>query len=109
MGLKVVEYLTSNGTSPYAEFLLSLDLPIRARIQARIFRFETGNLGDVRSLGSGIFEARFMFGPGYRVYFAVRQGKLILLLGARDKSSQRKDINLAKERLLDYLGRFKNE
>ena len=39
---------------------------------------------------------RIAFGPGYRVYF-VRQGKVtyILLLGG-DKSTQDRDIELAK-------------
>lgn len=34
------------------------------------------------------------FGPGYRVYYAVRNGELIVLFGG-DKSSQARDIKRA--------------
>jgi putative component of toxin-antitoxin plasmid stabilization module/DNA-binding phage protein len=34
-----------------------------------VLRFSTGNLGDHKSVGDGVWEARVMFGPGYRIYF----------------------------------------
>ena len=41
-------------------------------------------------------ELRFHFGPGYRVYYTHSGRVLIYVLGAGDKSSQRKDIAKAK-------------
>ena len=38
---------------------------------------------------------RFIFGPGYRVYYTERGGALIVLLAGGDKSTQAKDINAA--------------
>ena len=35
------------------------------------------------------------FGPGYRVYYAQRGTRLLLLLAGGDKSTQQKDIQLA--------------
>jgi len=71
------------------------DRAVRARIQARIDRVRFGNLGDIRSVGSGVSEMRIDVGPGYRLYFARRGGRLIVLLCGGDKSSQQKDIREA--------------
>ena len=40
-------------------------------------------------------EIRVHFGPGYRVYFAQRLLKIVILLEGGDKSSQDKDIKTA--------------
>ena len=55
-----------------------------------------GNFGDSEPVGEGISEMRIHVGPGYRVYYS-RTGKVIyLLLCGGDKSTQKKDIELAK-------------
>ena len=67
MKLAVNEYITSAGWSPFRGWLDLLEVAVRARIQARIVRFELGNLGDHKALGGGVWEARFTFGAGYRL------------------------------------------
>ncbi|PCH56728.1 MAG: hypothetical protein COC15_02750 [Legionellales bacterium] len=53
--------------------------------------------GDSEALGDGIVELKIHYGPGYRVYYA-RKGKTVyLLLCGGNKSSQKKDIKLAKK------------
>lgn len=99
----VREYLLDSGKSPYEIWLRQLDKVSRARIQARIFRLEQGNLGDCKSVGNGILELRFTMGPGFRVYFGVERQELILLLIGGDKSSQRKDILMAQSLWNSYL------
>jgi putative addiction module killer protein len=37
------------------------------------------------------------FGPGYRLYYTIRNRKLILMLCGGDKSTQKSDIAKAKE------------
>src|SRR5688572_28183474 len=74
------------------------DLKGRARILARIDRMALGNPGDVKAVGEGVTEMRIDFGPGYRVYFTKVGKAIILLLCGGDKSSQAKDIALAKKR-----------
>jgi putative addiction module killer protein len=93
----VREYLTADGKKPYREWLDTLDAATRARIQARVLRFSTGNLGDHKSVGGGVLEARVMFGPGYRIYFAKDGAQLVLLLLGGDKSTQTGDVALAQE------------
>ena len=67
--MEVREFLLENGDNPYRIWLNGLEKMVRARIQARIFRFENGNLGDSKSVGDGVYEARFFFGSGYRIYW----------------------------------------
>ncbi|MEY8198069.1 MAG: type II toxin-antitoxin system RelE/ParE family toxin [Colwellia sp.] len=50
-------------------------------------------------MNTKLFELRFFFGNGYRVYYAVRNGEIILLLVGGDKSSQSKDIDTANNLL----------
>lgn len=96
-------YLQDNGKSPYSEWVRGLDGAMRARVLARIARFEDGNFGDFKSVGDGVIEARFFFGPGYRVYFSIQGDQIILLLTGGDKSTQDGDVVKAKEFLKFYL------
>jgi putative addiction module killer protein len=101
--LTIREYLDEGGNSPFRDWLQELDSATRARVQARILRFEIGNLGDHKQVGDGVWEARLAFGPGYRVYFGRSGRELVLLLLGGDKGSQRKDIKRAKESWVTYL------
>ena len=62
----------------------------------RIDRATVGNLGDVEPVGEGVSEMRIFVGKGYRVYFCTQGTELIILLCGGDKSTQQKDIKLAK-------------
>jgi putative addiction module killer protein len=50
------------------------------------------NSGDSKSLGGRLHEMRVLAGPGYRLYFALRGGIVIVLLCGGDKSSEQRDI-----------------
>jgi len=103
MPLTVREYLTADGKSPFRQWLNSLTKAVGARIQARVLRFELGNLGDHKSVGEGVLEARVMFAPGQRIYFGKDGDTIIVLLVGGDKGSQRKDIARAQGFWRDYL------
>lgn|SRR5262249_44214667 len=103
MALIVREYLTAGGKSPFRQWLNSLTTAVRARIQARVLRFELGNLGDHKNVGEGVWEGRVMFGPGYRIYFGKDGDTIIVLLTGGDKGSQAKDIARAHAFWRDYL------
>jgi len=85
-------------TIEYARWFGALrDRTAKARIDIRLRRLSLGNPGDAKPVGDGISELRIDYGPGYRIYY-VRQGSmLIVLLAGGDKSSQERDIRLAKE------------
>jgi putative addiction module killer protein len=103
MTLIIREYLSAAGRNYFRDWLDSLTVPVKARIQARVLRFETGNLGDHKSVGEGVWEARIMFGPGYRIYFGKEGRSIILLLLGGDKSSQTADIRRAQRLWKEYL------
>lgn len=56
-----------------------------------------GNFGDTKPVGAGVFELRFDFGPGYRVYYTERNSEIVVLLAGGDKSTQQQDIEKAKQ------------
>jgi putative addiction module killer protein len=53
-------------------------------------------LGDYKSVGEGVFELRFHFGRGYRIYFGMIDNVIVLLLCGGDKNNQAKDIKKAQ-------------
>ena len=84
-------------TTEFIEWLTGLrDIQARARIAKRIDRIAQGNFGDAKSVGDGVSELRFDFGPGYRIYYARRGNVVVILLCGGDKDSQARDIERAK-------------
>ena len=74
------------------------DRTTRLRLSRRLDKAQRGNLGDVKPVGSGVFEMREYFGPGWRMYYTKRGDTLIVMLGGGDKGSQESDITKAKQR-----------
>lgn len=102
------EYVRPDQVSPFSRWLTGLkDRKAQARIVKSVSKMQNGNLGDCKSVGSGVIEHRIHYGPGYRVYFVTEGEELILLLMGGNKSSQQKDISQAKSYWLDYKQRRK--
>jgi len=78
------------------------DMRLRARIISRFDHIQLGNFGDHKRLDENLFELRFFFGPGFRLYYTIIGEKVVLLLCGGDKSTQSKDIKKAKT-ILDEL------
>lgn len=77
------------------------DIKIRARIISRFDRILMGNVGDYRHLDENLYELRFFFGSGLRIYFTIWNQTIVLLLCGGDKSSQARDIQKAKQIMED--------
>jgi putative addiction module killer protein len=86
-------YRTDDDVEPYVAWLGALpDRQAKARIVVRVNRMAGGNLGDVKPVGDGVWEARIDYGPGYRLYYAQAGRRFILLLIGGDKRTQQSDI-----------------
>jgi putative addiction module killer protein len=98
-------YKKENGQEPFTEWIESVkDSVLKARIKSRIRRVEIGNFGNCKAIGSGLFELKLDFGPGYRVYFGKKNNVIVLLLCGGDKKSQKRDIKVA----IEYWGEQNN-
>ncbi len=107
--VEVLEYLEPDGDSPYAEWFDSLNAPAAAKVAIAVARLSQGNFSSVKGVGSGVYEYRIDFGPGYRMYFGKDGERLVLLLGGGTKTRQQKDIADAHSRWHDYKRRKKQE
>jgi putative addiction module killer protein len=66
-------------------------------IALRLARVASGNFGDTKIIGDGVSELRIFVGPGYRIYYTIRNNEIVILLCGGDKSTQQNDIKHAKE------------
>jgi putative addiction module killer protein len=73
------------------------DRQAKAKVATRIVRIEAGLLGDWKPVGGGVSELRIDHGPGYRLYYTLREQVIVLLLCGSDKRDQEKAIRLAKD------------
>lgn len=97
-------YAKSAEKKPFLDWLRKLDSKWRYQVRMRLDRISAGHLGDCKPVSGakGVFELRLHQGPGYRVYFAKEGKAIVLLLCAGDKSTQKKDIELASKFWEDY-------
>ncbi len=99
-------YEAPDGKAPFDTWFLSLrDKKTKAIIRKRLARVRLGNFGDRKAISEGVSELRIDFGPGFRIYYALHEKTVVLLLTAGDKSSQSKDI----KRAIEYWQDFRSE
>lgn len=100
----ISNYVDDNGKEPIKDWLKSLDGTTRKRILLRFDRLKDGNFGDYKQLDEYLYELRFNFGSGYRVYYTFEDNTIVLLINGGDKKSQTKDINKAQNILKNLKG-----
>ena len=95
--IEIRKYRTPEGLIPFDRFLARLkDERARSRILTQLDRVMLGLAGDWKPVGEGVCELRIFEGKGYRVYFAHEGKSVVILLCGGDKSTQARDIKLAK-------------
>jgi putative addiction module killer protein len=72
------------------------DRVAQKRIAMRVTRIESGLLGDWKTVSEGVSELRVDHGPGYRIYFTLRDQVIVILLCGSDKRDQERAIKLAR-------------
>ena len=99
----VVYWAHEDGKPPVEEWLNNLTKEQLKSVAKELLLLErcgnTLRLPHSKPLDDGLFELREMH-FGYRIYYCYSKGKVIVLLIAGDKKSQKKDIKIAKERVL---------
>src|ERR1700722_7724642 len=103
--IDVREYLDRDGGNLYRGWFDRLNALAAAKSATAVTSLALGNFSNVKGVGSGVFEVRIDFGPGYRVYFGKDGERLIILLGGGIKKRQQHDINAASVSWEDYKRR----
>jgi putative addiction module killer protein len=106
---EVREYLDWQGRNRYKGWFDRLKAPAAAKVATAVTRLALGNFSNVKGVGSGVFELKVDFGPGYRIYFGKDGERLIILLGGCIKKRQQQDISAAGAHWEDYKQRKKEE
>ena len=103
--ITVREYIDRDSHSPYARWFDDLNAEAAARVAIAVTRLSHGHFSNVKGVGTGVFEYKIDFGPGYRVYFGKDGDTLVILLGGGTKKRQRQNVETAHERWADYKRR----
>jgi putative addiction module killer protein len=103
--VRVLEYLDSQGRSPWAAWFNGLNAQAAAKVSTGLYRLAEGNFSNVKGVGGGVFERKIDFGPGYRIYFGKDGDAVVILVGGSTKQRQRDAIAAARERWNDYRRR----
>ena len=102
MGYNQDSFFQLQSTDFFNAWFSRLDKSTRLLLLSRLDRVQFGNLGDHKKIGPDLYELRCFFGGGLRVYFTLKEARVVLLLGGGKKSSQKHDIKAA-EALLTQL------
>ena len=103
--IRVLEYLDHSGRSPWRRWFNDLDAIAAAKVATALYRLGQGNFSSVVGVGSGVFEAKIDFGPGYRIYFGKDGDAVVILVGGSSKQKQQEAIEAARARWIDYRKR----
>jgi putative addiction module killer protein len=107
--IEVREYLDLDSGSPFEDWFASLNSKAAAKVATALTRLAAGNFSNVKGVGSGVFEYRIDFGPGYRVYFGKDGERLVIVLGGGSKKRQQLDIEAALANWQEYKRRKKED
>jgi putative addiction module killer protein len=103
--IEIQELLDVHGRSRFAGWFNNLNAVAAARVTVALARLVQGNFSNVKGVGSGFYELKIDFGPGYRVYFGKDGERIVILLGGGSKKRQEAAIAAAHAAWLDFRRR----
>jgi putative addiction module killer protein len=103
--IEIQEFLDASGRSLFARWFDSLNAVAAARVAVALTRLGQGNFSNVEGVGSGVYELKMDFGPGYRVYFGKHGERLVILLGGSAKQRHDAAIAAAQAAWVEYRRR----
>jgi putative addiction module killer protein len=107
--IEIRQYVDRSGRNPFDRWFDKLEDSTQARIAIALDRLERGNFSTAKGVGTGVFELRLDFGPGYRIYFGKDGETLVILLGGGSKKRQQVDIDAAQSLWKEYKKRKREE
>lgn len=99
INMNKIVFFEIRGRIPFFEFLDKLDNANRAKVRKHIDRMIMGYYGDYKILSPNLYEMRLFWGAGYRIYYTIQKGKIVVLLCAGNKKTQKKDVATAQKYL----------
>jgi len=100
--IRVKEYITEEGDSPFADWFNSLDAQAANKVNAYLSRIAEGNTSSLKPIKGAFQEVRIDWGPGYRVYVGREGDTLVILFGGGTKQRQQNINNVKKDHNYDY-------
>ncbi len=78
---EIRHYVTRDGRDLFETLVQRIrDMRALAAIDRRLARAESGNFGDHKFCQDGVWELRIDVGAGYRVYYAIEDVMIVLLI-----------------------------
>lgn len=88
-------------TTNFHKWYSKIDGKFKTLVDSRMKRVkESGELGEIRYLGDKLFE--FKWKIGLRIYFTIKENKVIFLIHGGMKNDQKKDIKRARSLQKSY-------
>ena len=101
------EYIAIDNKSYFGKWFERLNAPAAAKVRVALARIEMGNFSNTKSVGTGVWEIKIDYGPGYRVYYGKAGEHVVLLLAGGTKKYQQKDIEKSKKLWSEFKKRKK--
>lgn len=98
MTYEIKEYTNESEKNLFRQWFFNLNARAAAKVTTAIIRLENGNTSNAKSVGSGVYEYKIDFGPGYRIYFAYDGKTIIILLAGGTKKN---NLKISKQQKLD--------
>jgi len=103
--IDIRELLDASGRSPFGRWFEGLNGVAAARVTVALTRLGHGNFSNVEGVGSGVYELKIDFGPGYRIYFGNDGERIVILLCGSSKKRQNAAIAAAQAAWAEYKRR----